>query len=382
MFSNKQEISDVLIIGGGVIGMSLARELKKKGAGKVTLLERGKLGQEASFAAAGMLSPQSGAEKRTPFFDFCCESRALYEDFAAELREETGTCVNLETSGALCISFNDEESKRLDRIYGWQKAAGFEAEKLSREEILALEPGLDPGLRGGSFFPCDAQVDNRLLVSALAGCIETYGVTVYENTAVVKVLTENGGVTGVETSSGIFRAPVVILATGAWSSFIKYGENIASLVEVAPVRGQMLSFLSPDKLFTRVIHSGGGYLVPRIDNRILIGATVENAGFAREVTEEGVEYLLNFAYAISPRLKGLEISEKWAGLRPRAADDLPIFGKYRDINGLYIATAHFRNGILLAPLTANILAAQILEGDISKYLEIFSPNRFINAVSA
>ncbi len=382
MFSNKQEISDVLIIGGGVIGMSLARELKKRGAGKVTLLERGKLGQEASFAAAGMLSPQSGAEKRTPFFDFCCAGRALYENFAAELREETGTCVNLETSGTLCISFSDEESERLDGIYGWQKAAGFEVEKLSREDILALEPGIDPGLRGGSFFPRDAQVDNRLLVGALAGSIKTYGVTVFENIAVDKVLMENGGASGVETASGNFRAPVVVLATGAWTSFIKYGGNIAPLVEVAPVRGQMLSFLSPEKLFTRVIHSGDGYLVPRAGNRILVGATVENAGFAKEVTEEGVEYLLKCAYAISPRLKGLEISEKWSGLRPRAADERPILGKYRDINGLYIATAHFRDGILLAPLTADILAEQILEGKTSKYLETFSPNRFINAVSA
>jgi glycine oxidase len=186
----------------------------------------------------------------------------------------------------------------------------------------------------------------------------------------------------VETSAGTFRAPVVILATGAWSSLIKYGENAAPLVEVAPVRGQMLSFLSLEKVLTRVVHSGRGYLVPRADNRVLVGATVENAGFEKEVTAKGVESLLKCAYEISPGLKGLEIGEKWAGLRPRAADGLPMIGKYRNINGLYIATAHFRNGILLAPLTANILARQILEGEFSKYLEVFSPNRFVGAVTA
>ena len=376
MLADSENKSDILIIGGGVIGMSLARELKKKGGGTVTLLERGQLGREASFAAAGMLAPQCEAKKHDDFFDLCYESRGLYENFAAGLEEETGINVELDTSGTLFISFNAEDSKKLEEIYSWQNAAGFEVEKLNREEILALEPHLNPDLRDGLFFLRDAQVNNRLLVEALAKSIRTLGIAVHENSTVTKLLTESGCICGAETLGRTFYAPVVVLATGAWSSLIKYGDSEASLVEVAPVRGQMISFSGDKKLFDRVINTTSGYLVPRADKKVLIGATVENAGFDKSMTKEGLEYLLKCAHLIAPGLKGAEIAEKWAGLRPRAADKLPILGKYKDIQGLLVATAHYRNGILLAPPTAKILAEQILEGKTSKYLEVFSPDRF------
>lgn len=382
MFSNKQEFSDVLIIGGGVIGLSLARELKKRGAGKVTLLERGQLGQEASFAAAGMLSPQIDAEVRDLFFEFCYESRGLYEDFVRELKAETGIDAQLETSGTLSVSFNEADSARLNKMYEWQAAAGLAVERLGRDGILSLEPFLSPGIREGLFFPRDAQVENRLLVRALAGSVRQAGVRVVENTRVESVLTENGKISGVRTEGGKFFAPVVVLATGAWSSFIKESESDKPLLEVAPVRGQMISFHPAEKLFTRVIVSADGYLVPRMDGRVLAGATVENAGFEKKVTEKGVESLLKNAFTLSPKLKELEICEKWAGLRPCAIDNLPILGKYKQIEGLLIATAHFRNGILLAPLTARVIADHILEGENSRYLEIFNQSRFINAATA
>lgn len=376
VLADSENKSDILIIGGGVIGMSLARELKKKGAGTVTLLERGQLGREASFAAAGMLAPQCDAEKHDDFFDLCYEGRGLYENFAAGLEEETGINVELDTSGTLFISFNAEDSKKLEDIYNWQNAAGFEVEKLNRGEILALEPNLNPDLRDGLFFPRDAQVNNRLLVEALAESVETLGIAIHENSTVTKLLIESGRICGAETPGRIFYAPVVVLATGAWSSLIKYGESYAPFVEVAPVRGQMISFSGGKKLFSLVINTTGGYLVPRADKKVLIGATVEDAGFDKSMTEKGLEYLLKCAHLIAPGLKGMEIAEKWAGLRPRAADNLPILGKYKDMQGLFIATAHYRNGILLAPLTAKILAEQILEGKTSKYLEVFSPDRF------
>jgi glycine oxidase len=382
VFSGKQEKSDVLIIGGGVIGMSLARELKKKGAGTVTLLERGRLGQEASFAAAGMLAPQCEAEKQDAFFEFCYEGRGLYENFAAELEDESGIDVALETSGILSISFDDENSKKLDQIYNWQNAAGFEVEKLGRNEILALEPNLSRELYDGLFFPRDAQVDNRLLAEALAKSIKNDGVVVHEGAKVERLLTKNGRISGAETSDGTFYSPVVVLATGAWTSLIKCGDSTMPLVEVAPVRGQMISFVGPEKLFTHVINTCEGYLVPRAGDKILVGATVEDTGFDKVVTAEGLEYLIKYAYSIAPGLREAKMTEKWAGLRPRATDDLPVLGKYKDLQGLFIATAHFRNGILLAPLTAKVMAEQILEGRTSTYLEIFSPNRFTRIATA
>jgi glycine/D-amino acid oxidase-like deaminating enzyme len=171
----------------------------------------------------------------------------------------------------------------------------------------------------------------------------------------------------------------VVLATGAWTSFIKIADRAFPLVTVSPIRGQMISFKTAKRLFQSVIYSPRGYLVPRADGRILAGATVESVGFDKSVTKNGVDFLLENALEIAPSLVNLEIAERWAGLRPFAADGLPILGKFSEIGNLYIATAHYRNGILLAPRTAEILASVIAENIESDYLKIFSPRRFHKA---
>jgi glycine oxidase len=393
---SSKENSDVLVIGGGVIGMSIARELKKKGAGKVTLLERGHLGQEASFAAAGMLTPQADAEKHGDFFDLCYEGRGLYEEFAGELKAETGIDIELETSGTLSVAFNEKDSRRLESIYRWQSAASLPVERLDGRQLLELEPFLSPEVRGAFLFPRDAQVENRLLVKALALSLEKAGVKVAENITVTTLAAEtgeNGKITGAETSAGKFSAPVVVLATGAWSSLINISTAIDTAIhtgernrplplDVIPVRGQMLSFHPGEKLFTRVIISPSGYLVPRADRRVLAGATVEKAGFDKNVTTEGLQYLLNSAHEIAPGLEKFEIVEKWAGLRPYAADGLPIIGPYNNFGGLYVATAHYRNGILLAPITARMLADHIISAGVSRYMDAFGTDRFASSASA
>ena len=379
MFSTNREISDVLVIGGGVIGMSIARELKKNGAGKITLIERGRLGEEASFAAAGMLTPQADAEKRDDFFDLCFEGRGLYENFADELKEEAGIDIELETSGTLSVSFNEKDSERLEKIYRWQSAAGFPVEKLNAGEVLDLEPSVSPKICEGLLFPRDAQVENRLLVKALALSINRAGVKVVENTAVETLLTEGNKVIGVETADRKFFAAVVVLATGAWSSFIKTGTTNGSLLNVTPVRGQILSFQPGQKIFRRVIISSSGYLVPRADHRVLAGATVENVGFDKNVTTKGVQFLLKSAYEIAPVLEKYEISDRWAGLRPRSVDDLPILGPYEGLEGLHVATGHYRNGILLAPITARIMSNNIIDGKTSHFLKSLGAIRFVNA---
>jgi glycine oxidase len=379
VFSTNHEISDVLVIGGGVIGMSIARELKKNGAGKIMLIERGRLGEEASFAAAGMLTPQADAEKRDDFFDLCFEGRGLYENFAAELKQEAGIDIELETSGTLSVSFNEKDSERLEKIYRWQSAAGFPVEKLNTGEVLNLEPSVSAKVRGGLLFPRDAQLENRLLVKALALSIKRAGVKVVENTAVETLLTEGNKVIGVETADRKFFAAVVVLATGAWSSFIKTGITNGSLLNVTPVRGQILSFQPSQKIFRRVIISSSGYLVPRADHRVLAGATVENVGFDKNVTTKGVQLLLKSAYEIAPALEKYQISDKWAGLRPRSVDDLPILGPCEGLEGLYVATGHYRNGILLAPITARIMSDSILDDKTSYFLRSFGAKRLVNA---
>lgn len=371
--------SDVLIVGGGVIGLSLARKLHKKGIKKITILERGKLGQEASFAAAGMLAPQAETEKPDDFFHFCDESNKLYPNFARELFDETGVDIELDKSGTLYLTFSERDVAEIRKRYEWQEEAGLQVEHLTAQEARKIEPFISPNVREALFFPNDWQVENRKILMALQKYAEINRIGIVENAEVKNLLIENGKILGAETASQKFPAEKVILATGAWTSLIKSGENVLSLPKVRPIRGQMLSLHTAKRLLSKVIYSPRGYLVPRIDGRILAGATVEDVGFDKNVTQSGIDFLLENALEIAPSLVNLQASEKWAGLRPFASDGLPILGALPRMENLFIATAHYRNGILLAPLTAEILADKIVGNFDSKYLEIFSPCRFSSA---
>jgi glycine oxidase len=237
-----------------------------------------------------------------------------------------------------------------------------------------MEPFLSPDVRESLFFPEDWQVENRKLLLALQKYAAANGVEIRENTEIKRLLIENSQITGAETETEKFSAGTVVLATGAWTSLIK-AENLP-MPPVKPVRGQMIAFHTAKRLFQKVIYSPRGYLVPRMDGRILAGATVEDAGFDKRVTAAGIEFLRENAFEIAPSLINLEIAEKWAGLRPFAADGLPVLGSFPQVENLFLATAHYRNGILLAPLTARILAEKIAGGEASDYLKVFSPQRF------
>ncbi|HVE55258.1 MAG TPA: glycine oxidase ThiO [Pyrinomonadaceae bacterium] len=366
--------SDVLIIGGGVIGLAIARELHKKGVRKITILERGAVGKEASHAAAGMLAPHAETDKLDDFFFFCDESNKLYPNFAAELLDETGVDIELDREGTLYLAFTETDVEEIRNRFEWQKGAGLQVAHLSAQETRQAEPFVSPDVLESLFFPNDWQVENRRLVHALQKFAELNEIEVRENTEVTRLLIENHQITGAETEAEKFFAGKVILATGAWTSFLKAG-NLA-LPPVKPVRGQMIAFHTAKRLFQKVIYSPRGYLVPRFDGRVLAGATVEDAGFDKSVSEAGIEFLRENALEIAPSLVNLEVAEKWAGLRPFAADALPILGSFPPVENLFLATAHYRNGILLAPLTAKVLAEKMVENKDSNYLTVFSPNRF------
>ena len=369
------QTASVLIIGGGIIGLSLARELHKRGVGKIRILERGKLGQESSFAAAGMLAPQAEAETADDFFNFCRDSKNLYTDFAGQLLAETGIDVELDCSGTLYLAFSETDVAEIRRRFAWQKKAGLVVEHLSAEEARKIEFPVSRKVREALFFPHDWQVENRKILLALQKYAKLNGIEVTENARVENLLIEKGKIVGAKTAAVNFFAETVVLATGAWTSLIKTGENVAPLPLVKPIRGQIISFKPARRRFSKTIYSPRGYLVPRADGRILIGATVEDAGFDKTVTTDGIKFLLEVASEISPELENLEIFNQWAGLRPFAADALPILGASPEIENLYVATAHYRNGILLAPLTAKILADKIVENSNSNYLEVFGINR-------
>jgi glycine oxidase len=372
---NLRDKSDVLIIGGGVIGLGLARELRKNGAGKITVVERGELGREASYAAAGMLAPQAETDREDEFFRFCSESNDLYPEFEAELLDETGVDIELDRSGTLYLAFTEADAADIRARFAWQKQAGMAVEHLTAEETRKAEPFVSPDVRGSLYFPGDRQVENRKLMQALRVYAELNGIDIREGTEVTELLTGGRAVTGISTSRGTLSAGTVVLATGAWTSLIKLGPG-AVPVRIKPIKGQMITFQTAKRLFQRVIYSPRGYLVPRADGRVLAGATVEDAGFDKETTGAGIDFLKEMAAELAPSLDSLEISEKWAGLRPFAADGLPVLGEVPGFNNLLAATAHYRNGILLAPLTARIMAEKITGKGSSKYLEFFGPDRF------
>lgn len=372
----------VLIIGGGVIGLTLARELHKKGFKKITILERGELGRESSYAAAGMLAPQAETDEISPFFDLCSESNKLYPNFAEELLDETDIDIELDRSGTLYLAFSEKDVSEIRRRFEWQSKAGLQVEHLTAQDARRAEPFISPDVLEGLFFPNDWQIENRRLLHALEKCAEINGIEIRENTEIKTLLIENGKIVGVETADEKFWAEKVIIATGAWTSLIKTGESFPPLPPVKPIRGQMLKFHTAKRLFQRVIYSPRGYIVPRKLGNILAGATVEDVGFDKTVTENGINTVWQNALEIVPSLASLPFDDKWAGLRPFSADGFPILGGFPGIEDLFVATAHYRNGILLAPITAKILAEKIAENRQSKYLDIFGVERFEVAESS
>lgn len=368
-------MDEILIIGGGVIGLSIARSLHKAGMRRITVVERGWIGREASHAAAGMLAPHAETEKADDFYYFCRDSARMYPKFAADLLDETGINIELDQNGTVYLAFTEQDARDLDKRYRNQHAAGLPVERLSRQEILELEPNISPAVREGLFYPDDWQVENRKLLDALRKYAELNGIDIREHTSISELIIENGCVTGARNDTSSFRAEVTVLATGAGTSFIKFGGKPCPIA-VKPIRGQMICFVTANRLLRKVVYTPRGYLVPRADGRILVGATVEDVGFDKATTVAGIESLRQAAAEIAPVIADLEIAESWSGLRPFAADGLPVLGELTGYNGLIIATAHYRNGILLAPLTASILTDHLTGCVRSRYLDCFSPQRF------
>jgi glycine oxidase len=396
------ERADAVVVGGGVIGLAVARELARGGA-EVVLIERGATGAESSWAAAGMLAPQVEADGADEFFALAAAGRDAYPAFARALEEESGISIELDRTGTLYLAFNEEDEEECERRFRWQTRAGLQVERLTAAEVRALEPQVSARVRSALRFPLDGQVENRRLASALAKACEGYGVRILTGTEVGAITIAGGRAVGVETSRCAVRASWVVVACGAWSSRLRLldasGAREASATRevsavhggeatrphIEPVRGQILCFApvaGRSPLVRHVVYSPRGYLVPRRDGRLLAGTTTEHAGFDKSVTEAGREAIKAQAREIAPAIDGLALSDAWAGLRPHGADDWPVLGASADVPNLFYATAHYRNGILLAPLTGALVAGMILRrGATPPLLEAFTPERFRRASS-
>ena len=368
--------ADVVVVGGGVIGLAIARALRLRGLRDVLLIERNSLGAEASFAAAGMLAPQAEADCADEFFYLACESRDMYPAFAAALREESGIDVELETTGTLYLAFTEHDVNEVEKRYQWQREAGLAIERLNADAARSLEPAISEKIREALKFPQDMQVENRRLIKALAVSNERSDVRLVTDTTVESLRIDRSRVTGVETSRGSVATEKVVIASGAWASMVKAADKALPDLRIEPVRGQMLSFAAKPQITRHVVYSPRGYIVPRTDGRLLAGSTTEKVGFDKRVTDEGMDSIMTAAVEISPQVMSLPLSASWAGLRPRAADDLPVLGPCAEIEGVWYATGHYRNGILLAPITGELIAGAIVDKVVSPTLSTFSPDRF------
>ncbi|HKP13430.1 MAG TPA: glycine oxidase ThiO [Blastocatellia bacterium] len=362
---------DVIIVGGGVIGCSVALRLAREGL-KVAIVERGRVGCEASRAAAGMLSPQAEASEPGPFLDLCLRSRAMYRDFAELLKDASGVDIEYRDEGTLCVALEGEDAGGIARWASWQKAAALPLEELTAAAIRGLEPAVTDSAARAVFIPGDHQVENRRLMDALDVAIRRAGVEVIEGAEVARLLIERDRAIGVVCNDQPMFAGAVVMAAGSWSGRLL--EPAGLRVRVTPARGQMVAVRGAARL-RHVLHSSRAYLVPRNDGRVVVGATVEYVGFNKAVTAGGIRGLLDAAIEMVPSLADCEVVEAWAGFRPDTDDHLPVIGPC-EVANLFLATGHFRNGILLAPATADLLARCIVRQTVPDELRPFLIKRF------
>jgi glycine oxidase len=380
--SNTTRGPRVVIIGAGVIGLGIAWRLA--GRATVTVFERGKAGSGASHAAAGMLAACCEAEPgEEALVALGRESQARWPGFAAELLRATGIDVELREEGTLVLALTADDQAEIAHRLEFQRQLDLPLEWLNAAATRTREPRLAGKIAGALFSPQDHQVDNRKLAQALRMAAEAAGVTIHEHRPVKEIVVQGGRAKGVGLADGtIAAADVVVLAAGAWSRGIA-GLPPDRRPPVRPVKGQMLALqMDPAApLLAHVLWAPGVYLVPRRDGRLIVGATVEEQGFDDKVTAGGLLTLLEAAWRAVPAVEELPVAEIWVGHRPGSRDDAPILGP-SPAEGLIYATGHHRNGILLAPVTADAIARLVLDDVIDAAIKPFGLERFQPARAA
>ncbi len=372
---------DAVVIGAGVIGCAVAWRLGQFGL-RAVVVERGEIGLEASRAAGGMLAPLAEADEADDFFHFAIASRAMYADFARELESAGGVDVEYRTEGTLFLALTEEDEEELERRWQWQHAAGLNVKRLNADCVRKLEPLINEKLRWALKFPDDHQVNNRSLMTALSNAASGSGVEFRTQTEAKNLIVESQAgkkrITGVVTSQGEIKSSCVVIAAGSWSSRLFFDSHF----NVEPVRGQMIAVEMPAAGVSHIIYSRRGYLIPRYGGFLIAGSTTELVGYDKRVTTGGVASIIEHAIEIMPCVNQLAMTETWAGLRPRASDDLPILGPDPSIEGLIYATGHYRNGILLTPITAQAISELIVKGESRINLAPFSAARFARRQAA
>ncbi len=349
--------SDVVIVGAGVMGCAVAFELARRGVA-ATVLERSVPGAEASSAAAGMLGAQVESHAPGPLVDLCVASRARFGGWAGALREATGIDVEHRVCGVTKVAFDIAELDAMEEHASWQRAAGLRADTLRASDVRAREPEIAGEVIGGVSFPDEARVDPPRFLKALRIAAERAGATFRTGAIVRRLHVEGDRCSGVELEAGdTLAAAHVVLAAGSWSTLV--GGAPLAPDAVRPARGQIVELLLPAPIQRGMVLGAKAYLSPRDDGRVLIGSTLEFVGFDRGVTAGAVRDLLAAATRLIPRLERADLGRAWSSFRPYTQNELPLIGA-SGVERLSLATGHFRNGILLSPITAEIVASRIV----------------------
>jgi glycine oxidase len=350
--------ADVVIIGGGVIGLSIAYVHAREGACPV-LLDRRALGREASWAGAGMIPPTAEKAPTHPVARLRAWSARLYPEWSSALKEETGIDNGYRRSGGVDVAWDAAEAEALRTASGRWRSEGIVFERLAYDDIRRVEPALSPEIQFAYFLPDRAQIRNPRHLRALRAAVEGRGGVLEPFRSVTGFDTRGRRVAAVSTEAGPLPCSHAVVAAGAWSAGLLAGLGVAA--PTPPVKGQIVLLRQERPLLTRIVEHGGRYLVPRDDGRVLAGATEEDAGFDTSVTADGVVGLIQEALRLCPVLGRAEVERAWAGLRPGSIDARPYLGPVPGYDNLFVATGHKRTGLQLSPATAEVIADLILE---------------------
>jgi glycine oxidase len=373
------KVFDVAIIGGGIIGSSIAFELAAEKL-DVVILDREEPGRGASWAAAGMLSPGPDSAEALPLVPLAKESLQLFPEFIGRIEEAFEPFMHFASNGALQIFSGPLAEVDRDKMVSNFRRLGIEIESVSLEAASKLERSIGPSANAAAWLPRESTVDPRSLMDSLLAALRRQNVEIRSGCSVTSISRQGATCAGVTAGGEDLKAKFVIVAAGCHSGSLAGNTAVANdwlsrYAPTRPVRGQMLALHSKEVDLRRVLRSDRGYLVPRHEGRIVAGSTLEDVGFNKSLTAAGIRKILDAAIELAPKIAEAQIVETWAGLRPGSPDSLPIIGP-TDIEGLFIATGHYRNGILLAPVTATIVRDWVRSGKMPASAEIFSPLRF------
>ncbi|MGN8644670.1 glycine oxidase ThiO [Gracilibacillus sp. HCP3S3_G5_1] len=359
---------DQIIVGGGVMGASIAYELSKRGY-QTLLLEENTIAAEASSAAAGMLGVQMEFEKDSPLFQFAKESRRLFPALAEELQDKSGVDIQFIEKGAIKLAYHQHEIDKLTKIAEFQTQQGAEARIIPPTSLPEKE--IASNFYAALYCPKEGQVSAPHLTKAFAKSALHYGAVIKEQTRVQKIVVENGKVTGVKTVEKVYNADCIIVSGGFKSSYF-----FPYINQLTPVKGECLSVKTDKPLIQSTIFTEDCYLVPKRGNRMIIGATSKPNQTDKNVKVKSVLHLLSRAQQIVPALNEATIEKAWAGIRPLTKDGFPYLGEVPDVRGLFVATGHYRNGILLAPQTSKFMSDLVEGKQVNQaYLDAFFLNR-------